>query len=97
MVRIVFYQIGIQHITHTAQGWQNKMNTREQDLMAALLWLRNHYDVGVGREMTSSAFNRELKIKVLERIDKVLADGPDVKGHMMVDFRNKYMQGETKV
>jgi hypothetical protein len=73
------------------------MNTREQDLMAALLWLRNHYDVGSSPSSSSPQFNQELKIKVLERIDKVLADGPDIKGHMMVDFRNKYMQGETKV
>lgn len=44
------------------------MNTREQDLTYALMWLRNHYDIG----------RRELKAEVIARIDKVLEDGPPI-------------------
>jgi hypothetical protein len=57
------------------------MNTREQHLAAALLWLRNHYDV----EPESNG-----KTEVLRRVDQVLADGPDVEIEHMVSFRNKY-------
>jgi hypothetical protein len=57
------------------------MNTREQNLAAALLWLRNHYDV----EPESNN-----KIEVLRCVDLVLADGPDVQIKHMVAFRHKY-------
>lgn len=58
------------------------MNTREQDLAAALLWLRNHYDVD---EPTS-----DMKNEVLRRIDQVLADGPDLLIEQMSAFRARY-------
>lgn len=41
------------------------MTGREETLTAALLWLRNHYDLR----------HPKLKSQVLESIDRVLADG----------------------
>lgn len=59
------------------------MNTREQDLAAALLWLRNHYDLN-----ESAASN--LRAEVLDRIDRVLADGAPITVAMSASFREKY-------
>lgn len=56
------------------------MNTREQDLAACLLWLRNHYDVGRSR----------CKPQVLDRVDRVLADGEDVTITTSTTFKEKY-------
>lgn len=56
------------------------MNTREQNLAAALLWLRNHYDAG----------RAKLKPEVLERVDRVLADGPELTIAITTAFREKY-------
>lgn len=55
--------------------------SREHELAAALLWLREHYDV----EPESN-----IKIKVLDRIDRVLADGPELSIVDMSVFRKKY-------
>lgn len=63
------------------------MNTREQDLAAALLWLRNHFDL--------NDFAPELKPEVLDRIDRVLADGPPTTGAMSTAFREKYPRKGT--
>ena len=57
-------------------------------LAVALLWLRNHYDVGHR--------SPELKTKVLKRIDRVLADCDDcicLEG--LTKFRELYGQEET--
>lgn len=56
------------------------MNTREQDLAAALLWLRNHYDAGRSRS----------KPQILDRVDRVLADGPELTIAMSTAFKEKY-------
>jgi hypothetical protein len=61
------------------------MNTREQHLSAALLWLRNHYEVG-----SRGPDGERLKADVIERIDRVLADGPSIPGDVMSRFREKY-------
>lgn len=62
------------------------MNTREQDLAAALLWLRNHY------EFKDKA---DVEVEVLARIDSVLADGPPITGAMSTAFREKYPRKGT--
>jgi hypothetical protein len=54
--------------------------TREEELAAALLWLRNHYDVGDCR----------LKRQVLARADQVLAAGGAITGDHMRQLREKY-------
>jgi hypothetical protein len=59
------------------------MTDREKELSAALLWLRNHYEIGDSR----------LKLKVLDRIDRVLADGPPITGAMSAALREKYPHG----
>jgi hypothetical protein len=51
-------------------------------LTAALLWLRNHYDVG--------PFDDDIKRLVVERIDRILADGEDVSIADMRDLREQY-------
>lgn len=58
------------------------MTDREQMLTAALLWIRNHYDL--------QHLNPELKPKVLATVDAVLADGGPVSGALMQVFREKY-------
>ena len=57
----------------TEQPTQSRTNTREEDLAYALLWLRNHYEFDSGRDL-------ELFHAVIERVDRVLADGPPITG-----------------
>jgi hypothetical protein len=56
------------------------------DLAAALLWLRNHYDVD---EIQSAD-----KTAILDRVDRVLEDGPDLSIADMTAFRDKYPRRE---
>jgi hypothetical protein len=56
--------------------------TREHELAAALLWLRNHYDI--------DDQNMDIKSEVLKRVDKVLEDGPELSIEHQVAFRAKY-------
>lgn len=58
------------------------MTNREEELSAALLWLRNQYDVG----------SRAAAIKhaVLKRVDWCLAEGPPIRGESVAAFREKY-------
>ena len=58
------------------------MTIREKNLTAALLWLRNHYDV--------DEIQSDLKTEILGRIDRVLADGPELSIADMTEFRAKY-------
>ena len=51
-------------------------------LAAALLWLRNHYEVGT--------LDADTKRLVIDRIDRILADGEDVSIADMRDFREQY-------
>lgn len=57
------------------------MTGREETLTAALLWLRNHYDLR----------HPKLKSQVLESIDRVLADGGPISGEMSARFRKRYL------
>jgi hypothetical protein len=66
------------------------MNTREQHLSAALLWLHNHYELGPrGPE------HERLKADVIERVDRILSDGPPISGDIMFKFREKYPRRKT--
>lgn len=56
-----------------------KKPTDQEVLAAALLWLRNHYDVG----------NERVKAKVLNRVDRVLKDH-EPSGAAMAELRRKY-------
>lgn len=61
--------------------------SREHELAAALLWLRNHYDVDAHIVFEPQ---ENIKSAVLKRIDKVLADGPELSIEHQVAFRAKY-------
>ncbi len=59
------------------------MSDSEDILAAALLWIRNQYDVG----------DQSLKQAALDRIDAVLADHePSLSG--MKQFRDIYLKGK---
>jgi len=66
-----------------------KTITREE-VCAALVWLRNHYDSG----------KPEHKKQVLEIIDKVLLDdegiNPWIGSKDMIEFREKYFGRKTQ-
>lgn len=60
------------------------MNTREQDLAAALLWLRNHYEYMA---------DTPERLSVLQIIDDCLNDGDSfVPGAVQDTFRQKYIR-----
>jgi hypothetical protein len=61
------------------------MITREQELLAALLWLRNHYEVGDPKD-------HRTRSRVLERIDLVIGPYPigGLTSAGMEAFRSKY-------
>ena len=70
-------------------------NTREQHLAAALLWLRNHYDVEFEPDnnllvRTNLDLLVSFKKEVLDRVDEILADGPEITIEQQVAFRAKY-------
>jgi hypothetical protein len=54
--------------------------SREEELSYALLWLRNHYELG----------DPSLKGPVLELVDKVLDSGPPLTGALAKQFRDKW-------
>ncbi len=56
--------------------------TREQELAAALHWLRNHYDVG--------SKEANIRRQVLTRTEQILAAGSPVTGDMLRQLREKY-------
>jgi len=71
----------------------SRVNTREEELLSALLWLRNQYAAATDDTLRSH--------KVLDVIYKVLCSSPTdktitaVSGEVFASFRYKYLYGET--
>jgi hypothetical protein len=56
-------------------------------LTAALLWLRNHYDVGTR--------DAEIRRLVVERVDRILVDCEDLTIDDMRNLREQYPGGKS--